>query len=132
MAVAGTTPRRPTRLREATASRRSGPQCQQDQNAAVLRYYGSRRTASVRQNYPADGYNYRELAVRRIQALKASVVTPRSQLTQLGDSVTPADRDLFDISRTSDWNLQYFRASETATGDPGWTSYACSPPSTDG
>ncbi|WP_233625467.1 glycosyl hydrolase family 8 [Actinoplanes sp. ATCC 53533] len=70
----------------------------------------------------ADRYNYRELAVRRIQALKASVVNPGSKLMQLGDWVTPADRPLFDISRTSDWNLQYFRAFETATGDPGWST----------
>jgi endo-1,4-beta-D-glucanase Y len=67
-------------------------------------------------------YDYRRLALRRIDAIKASTVNPVSKLMLLGDWSRPSRPDLYGVSRTSDWNLQYFRAFEAATGDPAWAA----------
>ena len=67
-------------------------------------------------------YDYRDLAVRRIRAIKASTVHPDSNLMLLGDWSKPSRPELFSTSRTSDWNLQYFQAFENATGDTGWSA----------
>lgn len=67
-------------------------------------------------------YNYRQLAEKRIQALKSSAVNPSSELMLLGDWSTEANADLYATSRTSDWMPYYFRAFEKATGDTSWSS----------
>ncbi|GAA3390376.1 glycosyl hydrolase family 8 [Cryptosporangium minutisporangium] len=67
-------------------------------------------------------YNYRDLALRRIQALKSSSVNPSSKLMLLGNWSTAADPDLYATTRPSDWMPHYFRAFETATGDPAWSA----------
>jgi endo-1,4-beta-D-glucanase Y len=67
-------------------------------------------------------YDYRRLALRRIDAIKTSTVNPASNLMLLGDWSRPSQPDLYGVSRTSDWNLQYFRAFEAATGDPAWAA----------
>jgi endo-1,4-beta-D-glucanase Y len=66
-------------------------------------------------------YNYHDLAVRRIAALKAATVHPTSRLMRLGDWSRPGSPDLYRTSRTSDWNPYYFGAFARATKDPGWT-----------
>ncbi|UQU67501.1 glycosyl hydrolase family 8 [Couchioplanes caeruleus] len=65
-------------------------------------------------------YDYRALAVRRIAAIKASEVNPSSKLMLLGDWSAAGNKELFGVSRTSDWMLEHFRAFEQATGDVGW------------
>lgn len=68
----------------------------------------------------AGGYDYRGLALRRIAALKSKVVNPRTKLMLLGDWSTRDDPRLFNVSRTSDWNVHHFRMFASATGDPEW------------
>jgi endo-1,4-beta-D-glucanase Y len=67
-------------------------------------------------------YDYRELALRRINAIKASTVHPASKLMRLGDWSRPDLPELYGVSRTSDWNPQYFDAFEKATEDPDWSA----------
>ncbi|MFC4070263.1 glycosyl hydrolase family 8 [Actinoplanes subglobosus] len=64
-------------------------------------------------------YDYRELALRRIRAIGRSNVNADSGLMLLGDWSATGTR-LHGTSRTSDWNPQYFRAFQAATGDPAW------------
>jgi endo-1,4-beta-D-glucanase Y len=71
----------------------------------------------------AGRYDYRELALRRIRAIGRSNVNAGSKLMLLGDWSVDGSR-LHDTSRTSDWNPQYFRAFQAATGDPGWAEIA--------
>ncbi|NUR92207.1 MAG: hypothetical protein HOY71_49740, partial [Nonomuraea sp.] len=63
------------------------------------------------------GGGYRAEAVRRIAAIKRSEIDPRTNLTNLGDWAT-ADDELGDVSRTSDWMIDHFRAFERV--DPSW------------
>jgi endo-1,4-beta-D-glucanase Y len=67
-------------------------------------------------------YDYRDLAVRRINAIKAGTVHPSSKLMRLGDWSKPDLPELYGVSRTSDWNPQYFDAFEKATEDPEWSA----------
>lgn len=60
---------------------------------------------------------YRDAAVRRIAAIKASTVNQDTKLMTLGDWATP-DEPLSRVSRTSDWMIDHFRAFEKV--DPAW------------
>ncbi|MEU8570561.1 glycosyl hydrolase family 8, partial [Streptomyces pathocidini] len=62
-------------------------------------------------------YNYKDLAVRRINAIKRSEIVSATNLTNLGDW---SSGDYNKISRTSDWLPGHFRAFKKATGDAAW------------
>ncbi|CDR08731.1 glycosyl hydrolase family 8 [Streptomyces iranensis] len=64
-----------------------------------------------------DGYDYEALAVRRIDAVMECEVHPTTRLTKLGDW---SSGRYDEISRTSDWMPDHFRAFRAATGDPRW------------
>jgi endo-1,4-beta-D-glucanase Y len=67
----------------------------------------------------AGVHDYRGLAIRHIDAIKASEINPRTRLTLLGDWSTPGDPTYY-VTRSSDWLLDRFRAFAKATGDPDW------------
>ncbi|MFJ4787519.1 glycosyl hydrolase family 8 [Streptomyces sp. NPDC088794] len=62
-------------------------------------------------------YNYKQLAVRRINAIKASEVVSGTKLMNLGDW---SDGNYDTISRSSDWLPGHFKAFRKATGDATW------------
>src|SRR4029079_10363430 len=64
-------------------------------------------------------FDYHALALRRIQAIKANEVNPRTHLFTLGDWSTPGS-SLYEVSRTSDWLIGHLRAFRRASGDPAW------------
>ncbi|MFC0626822.1 glycosyl hydrolase family 8 [Kribbella deserti] len=64
-------------------------------------------------------YNYKSLAIRRINAIKASIVNPTTKLLRMGDWSTSGGKHYY-ISRTSDWMVDHFRAFRKATGDSSW------------
>lgn len=65
-----------------------------------------------------DGHgDYRALALRRIDAVMESEVHGTTRLTKLGDW---SSGRYDEISRTSDWMPDHFRAFRAATGDPRW------------
>jgi endo-1,4-beta-D-glucanase Y len=65
----------------------------------------------------SGAYDYKALAVKRIDAIKASELHPSTHLLKLGDWSSGAyDR----ISRTSDWMPDHFKAFRKATGDATW------------
>ena len=64
-------------------------------------------------------YDYRQLAVRRINAIKRSEVNPGTRLMLLGDWSTPGGAH-YTITRTSDWLIDHFRAFRAASGDAAW------------
>ena len=68
----------------------------------------------------AGTYDYRTLALRRIAALKQDAVNPRTKLMLLGDWSERGVPRLYNVSRTSDWNIHHFRVFAAATGDPEW------------
>ncbi|MFJ6632183.1 glycosyl hydrolase family 8 [Streptomyces sp. NPDC091376] len=62
-------------------------------------------------------YDYKALAVKRINAIKRSEIVSATGLTNLGDWSSGG----YDaISRTSDWLPGHFRAFRKATGDASW------------
>ncbi|MBP8539278.1 glycosyl hydrolase family 8 [Streptomyces sp. MK37H] len=63
------------------------------------------------------GYDYEALAVRRIDAVMECEVHPTTRLTKLGDW---SSGRYDEVSRTSDWMPDHFRAFRAATGDPRW------------
>jgi endo-1,4-beta-D-glucanase Y len=65
-------------------------------------------------------FDYGQLALKRIRAIKKSEVHPASKLMLLGDWSKPADPPLYRTSRTSDWIVHHFRAFKNATGDDDW------------
>nr|BFE82721.1 glycosyl hydrolase family 8 [Planobispora longispora] len=68
----------------------------------------------------SDGaYDYRQLAVRHINAIKKSEVNPSTNLLKLGDWSSSGDRWYY-VTRTSDWMTDHFRAFRKATGDSAW------------
>ncbi|WP_328992088.1 glycosyl hydrolase family 8 [Kribbella sp. NBC_01245] len=67
----------------------------------------------------AGTYNYKALAIRRINAIKADVVNPETNLLKLADWSEPGGEHYY-ISRTSDWMIDHFRAFKKATGDTKW------------
>ncbi|WP_344653018.1 glycosyl hydrolase family 8 [Cryptosporangium japonicum] len=66
------------------------------------------------------GTTYLDLARRRIEAIKRSIVDPKSHLVRAGDWARDGDDDVSRISRSSDWMLGHFRAFRAVTGDPFW------------
>ncbi|MFC4589175.1 glycosyl hydrolase family 8 [Sphaerisporangium corydalis] len=64
-------------------------------------------------------YDYKALAIRHINAIKASEVNPATHLTRLGDWSTSGD-SLYYVTRSSDWLIGHFRAFRKATGDTAW------------
>ncbi|MGW4650125.1 glycosyl hydrolase family 8 [Kitasatospora sp. NPDC004289] len=64
-------------------------------------------------------YNYKDLAVKHINAIKASEVNPTTKLLLLGDWSSSGDQYYY-ISRSSDWMIDHFRAFRKATGDASW------------
>jgi endo-1,4-beta-D-glucanase Y len=64
-------------------------------------------------------YNYRQLAIQHINAIKASEVNPSTNLLKLGDWSTCCDA-LYYTTRPSDFHLDHMRAFRTATGDTAW------------
>ncbi|MEV6283939.1 glycosyl hydrolase family 8 [Kribbella sp. NPDC051770] len=67
----------------------------------------------------AGTYNYKQLAIKHINAIKASEINPSTNLLKLGDWTSNGDQYYY-ISRTSDWMVDHFRAFRAATGDSAW------------
>ncbi|MEU7895131.1 glycosyl hydrolase family 8 [Nonomuraea sp. NPDC049152] len=67
----------------------------------------------------AGTYNYRNLAIKHINAIKKDEVNPATNLLKLGDWTSSGDQYYY-ISRASDWMVDHFRAFRKATGDAGW------------
>lgn len=67
----------------------------------------------------AGTYNYKQLAVARINAIKAGEMDPNTKLPTLGDWNTPGD-SLYNSTRPSDFMIDHFRAFKAATNDPFW------------
>ncbi len=61
--------------------------------------------------------DYKALARRRIDAVMEREVHPVTRLTKLGDW---SSGRFDEVSRTSDWMPDHFRAFRAATGDPRW------------
>jgi len=64
-------------------------------------------------------YNYKQLAIKHINAIKASEINPNTNLLTFGDWSTSGD-ETYNMSRTSDWMVDHFRAFKTATGNSVW------------
>ncbi|MER6176225.1 glycosyl hydrolase family 8 [Streptosporangium sp. NPDC001681] len=64
-------------------------------------------------------YNYKQLAINHINAIKAGEVNPTTKLMKLGDWSSSGDQYYW-ISRSSDWMIDHFRAFRKATGDTTW------------
>lgn len=64
-------------------------------------------------------YNYKQLAIRHINAIKRDELNPSTNLLKLGDWSSSGDQYYY-ISRTSDWMVDHFRAFRKATGDAAW------------
>ncbi|GAA0628361.1 glycosyl hydrolase family 8 [Streptomyces crystallinus] len=64
-------------------------------------------------------YDYKDLAVKHIAAIKKSEVNATTHLTLLGDWSDSGESHHW-ITRSSDWMIDHFRAFRTATGDSGW------------
>ncbi|MFF1820790.1 glycosyl hydrolase family 8 [Kribbella sp. NPDC058245] len=64
-------------------------------------------------------YNYKQLAIKHINAIKASEINPSTNLLTFGDWADSGDEHYY-MSRTSDWMADHFRAFKTATGNAVW------------
>ncbi|MFI6725752.1 glycosyl hydrolase family 8 [Streptomyces atratus] len=64
-------------------------------------------------------YNYKDLAVKHINAIKKSEVNPTTHLMLLGDWSDSGESHYW-MTRSSDWMIDHFRAFRTATGDSTW------------
>ncbi|MER5647432.1 glycosyl hydrolase family 8 [Streptosporangium sp. NPDC002524] len=64
-------------------------------------------------------YNYKQLAINHINAIKSGEVNATTKLMKLGDWSSPGDQYYW-ISRSSDWMIDHFRAFRKATGDTTW------------
>ncbi|MFF8381964.1 glycosyl hydrolase family 8 [Streptomyces sp. NPDC015661] len=64
-------------------------------------------------------YNYKDLALKHIAAIKKDEVNPTTKLLKLGDWSSSGDQYYY-ISRTSDWMTDHFRAFRAASGDTTW------------
>ncbi|MFF3838772.1 glycosyl hydrolase family 8 [Streptomyces sp. NPDC001930] len=64
-------------------------------------------------------YNYKDLALKHIAAIKKDELNPTTKLLKLGDWSSSGDQYYY-ISRTSDWMVDHFRAFRTASGDTTW------------
>jgi endo-1,4-beta-D-glucanase Y len=67
----------------------------------------------------AGTYNYRQLAIQHINAIKASEINPTTHLLKLGDWSTCCDA-LYYTTRPSDFHIDHMRAFRAATGDATW------------
>ncbi|GGS88338.1 hypothetical protein GCM10010222_32360 [Streptomyces tanashiensis] len=67
----------------------------------------------------AGTYNYKDLALKHIAAIKKDEVNPTTKLLKLGDWSGSGDQYYY-ISRTSDWMADHFRAFRAASGDTTW------------
>ncbi|MEU3748943.1 MULTISPECIES: glycosyl hydrolase family 8 [Streptomyces] len=67
----------------------------------------------------AGTYNYKDLALKHIAAIKKDELNPTTKLLKLGDWSSSGDQYYY-ISRTSDWMVDHFRAFRTASGDTTW------------
>jgi endo-1,4-beta-D-glucanase Y len=67
----------------------------------------------------AGTYNYKGLAVSRINAIKAGEINPTTHLPLLGDWSSPGDK-YYNSTRPSDFMIDHFRAFKAATGDATW------------
>jgi endo-1,4-beta-D-glucanase Y len=65
-------------------------------------------------------YNYRNLALTRIAAIKQSEINPATKLPLLGDWAGPSEASYYYGTRPSDFMLDHFRAFRAATGDSFW------------
>ncbi|WP_406064830.1 glycosyl hydrolase family 8 [Streptomyces sp. NBC_01077] len=66
-------------------------------------------------------YNYKDLALKHIAAIKKDELNPTTKLLKLGDWSSSGDQYYY-ITRTSDWMVDHFRAFRTASGDTTWDS----------
>ncbi|MFB7451279.1 glycosyl hydrolase family 8 [Streptomyces sp. NPDC056194] len=64
-------------------------------------------------------YNYRDLALKHIAAIKKDEVNATTKLLKLGDWSSSGDQYYY-ITRTSDWMADHFRAFRAASGDTTW------------
>ncbi|WHT16501.1 glycosyl hydrolase family 8 [Crossiella sp. CA-258035] len=64
-------------------------------------------------------HNYKQLAVRTINAIKKSEVNPGTKLFTYADWVDPGNEHYYE-SRSSDWMIDHLRAFRKATGDSAW------------
>ncbi|MER7951522.1 glycosyl hydrolase family 8 [Streptomyces sp. NPDC096079] len=64
-------------------------------------------------------YNYKDLALKHIAAIKKDEVNSTTKLLKLGDWSSSGDQYYY-ISRTSDWMIDHFRAFRAASGDTTW------------
>ncbi|MEV4392919.1 glycosyl hydrolase family 8 [Nonomuraea sp. NPDC049607] len=64
-------------------------------------------------------YNYLDLAVKHINAIKKDEINPSTNLLKLGDWSSSGDQYYY-ITRTSDWMIDHFRAFRKATGNSAW------------
>ncbi|MCP2342668.1 glycosyl hydrolase family 8 [Actinomadura rupiterrae] len=64
-------------------------------------------------------YDYKQLAVKHINAIKKSETNPTSHLLLLGDWSDSGESHYW-MSRSSDWMVDHFRAFRKATGDASW------------
>lgn len=69
----------------------------------------------------AGTYNYKQLAVTRINAIKASEMNPTTFLPTLGDWSSSGD-SYYNSTRPSDFMIDHFRAFKAATNDTFWDS----------
>lgn len=67
----------------------------------------------------AGAYDYKQLAIKTINAIKSGEVNPTTKLMKLGDWTSSGDQYYW-ISRSSDWMIDHFRAFRKATGDATW------------
>ncbi|MBG0828187.1 discoidin domain-containing protein [Planomonospora sp. ID67723] len=67
----------------------------------------------------SGAYDYRQLAIRHINAIKAGELNPTTKLLKLGDWSSSGGEHYW-ISRPSDWMIDHFRAFRKATGDSTW------------
>uniref|UniRef100_UPI0004CD11DB glycosyl hydrolase family 8 n=1 Tax=Streptosporangium roseum TaxID=2001 RepID=UPI0004CD11DB len=67
----------------------------------------------------AGTYDYKQLAIKTINAIKSGEVNPTTKLMKLGDWTSSGDQYYW-ISRSSDWMIDHFRAFRKATGDATW------------
>ncbi|WP_406835005.1 glycosyl hydrolase family 8 (plasmid) [Streptomyces sp. AHU1] len=67
----------------------------------------------------AGTYDYKTLAVKHINAIKANEINTSTHLLKLGDWSTSGDQYYY-ITRSSDWMIDHFRAFRRATGDTAW------------
>ncbi len=66
-------------------------------------------------------YDYKQLALSRINAIKASEMNQTTKLPLLGDWSSPGD-SYYNATRPSDLMIDHFRAFKSATNDPFWDS----------